>query len=287
EEGAALHRREASQLVTSRGTRLTADIGAYTLAAFGAASEGDKASSFNFAEGTAHDVTRAPAWAQFGIGDMLRETEEQIDTKSFGGNFVGDVILAPMAVHDLFGWLLEQIGDYALIANASVYKTHVGEAIASPMLDIRSRFDGPGEEPFTGDGFNAPPVHLLDNGKLTCLLPSYYGSRKTGILHTPAASGWVIRPGETPFADLVSGIEKGAIVNRLSMGEPAPNGDFSGVIKNSFKIEGGKRGDALSETMIAGNMARMLTDISGISREYLDTGSTAFPWIRIPGLHFS
>jgi PmbA protein len=68
---------------------------------------------------------------------------------------------------------------------------------------------------------------------------------------------------------------------------PAANGDFSGVIKNSFRIEGGTIGPALSEVMISGNMARMLKDLLGVSRERLDTGATLLPWLRIGGLHFS
>jgi hypothetical protein len=39
--------------------------------------------------------------------------------------------------------------------------------------------------------------------------------------------------------------------------------------------------------MISGNMAEMLKDISGISKEHLDLGGEDYPWIRIPNLHFS
>jgi PmbA protein len=68
---------------------------------------------------------------------------------------------------------------------------------------------------------------------------------------------------------------------------PAANGDFSGVIKNSFLIEGGQVGPALSEVMIAGNIARMLRDVAAVSRERIDTGDLCLPWLRIGGLHFS
>ena len=71
------------------------------------------------------------------------------------------------------------------------------------------------------------------------------------------------------------------------MGNPAANGDFSGVIKNSFIVEGGAVGPALSEVMIAGNIARMLKDVVAVSRERIDTGDWLLPWVRIGGLHFS
>ena len=61
--------------------------------------------------------------------------------------------------------------------------------------------------------------------------------------------------GKTPRAQMVADVQRGALVGRLSMGSPAPNGDFSSVVKNSFLIEDGIAGQALSETMITGNIA--------------------------------
>ena len=46
-------------------------------------------------------------------------------------------------------------------------------------------------------------------------------------------------------------------------------------------------GPALAETMVAGNMARMLRDIVAVSRERIDSGGLALPWLRIANLHFS
>jgi PmbA protein len=71
------------------------------------------------------------------------------------------------------------------------------------------------------------------------------------------------------------------------MGSPASNGDFSGVIKNSFEVENGAISGALSETMISGNVARMLRDVAGVSRERIDSGGHVLPSLLIGGLHFS
>jgi PmbA protein len=86
---------------------------------------------------------------------------------------------------------------------------------------------------------------------------------------------------------MVSDTKRGALVGRLSMGRPASNGDFSGVIKNSFAISDGRQGSALSETMITGNVAQMLKDVVAVSRERIDTGPFLLPWVRIGNLHFS
>jgi PmbA protein len=287
EEGAASYSLSREHILTSEGSSLSSSIGCYELQVMGTASEDGQSSSFNYTGGNSNDLSSAHACDLFGIGTMLRETENQIITKPIGGKFVGQVILAPTAVSDLLGWLLRQLGDMALISDGSVYKESVGNLIASPMLSVRSRFDGPGHAAYTGDAFLAPPTTLVDKGRLGSLLLSYYGSRKTNLKHTPSASGWAIDPGEFARQDLISSVKRGALVTRLSMGSPGANGDFSGVIKNSFIIENGEQGQALSESMISGNMAEMLKDISGISKEHLDLGGEDFPWIRIPNLHFS
>jgi PmbA protein len=120
------------------------------------------------------------------------------------------------------------------------------------------------------------------------LTPSLYASRKTGLAHVPVAgSGWEIAAGASARADMVAAVQRGALVGRWSMGNPAPNGDFSGVIKNSFLIEEGEMGAALSEVMVSGNMARMLLDVLAVSRERIDTGDQVLPWLRIGNLNFS
>lgn len=286
EEALAAHMATRAVTLTTGGSRLAYELGWCELSVFGLAREGDATSSFNFAGGTADALHPAPQL--FGVDRMMRELAQQVHTQPLGERFTGDVLLAPGAVDDLLSWLMGQLGDGPLIDGSSLYKGSVGLQVTSPLLTLRSRYDGPGCVPMTGDGFVAPPVTLVDAGRLTQLTPSLYGSRKTGLPHHPVAgSGWELLAGDTPLADMIASVPRGALVDRLSMGSPAPNGDFSGVIKNSFAVTNGQVGGALAETMISGNVAQMLKDVLAVSRERIDSGSDALPWLRIGGLHFS
>lgn len=286
EEGLTAHQQVRQRTLTTGGTDLAGQLGWYELVVFGLAREGQQASSFNYSGGQADSLAGAPAL--FGTDTMMRALTRQVATQRTGERFVGEVVFTPHAVADLLGWLMQQLGDGPLIDGSSLYRQRVGEVIASPLLTLKSRYDGPGCSPLTADAFVAPPVALLDTGRLTQLAPSLYGSRKTGVPHKPVAgSGWELLAGETPLEAMIAAVPRGALVDRLSMGQPAPNGDFSGVIKNSFLIEGGRIGLALSETMIAGNVAKLLLDVAAVSRERLDTGGECLPWLRVPGLHFS
>jgi PmbA protein len=288
EEADAKHTLYRWRTLTTGGSDLGGSLGWYGMGVFGTARDGKQTSSFNYTGGDTDDLGGAPAFAQFGIGDMMRETERQVRTEPLGGKFTGDLVLTPNAAASLLAWLLGQLGDTQLIAGSSLYKESVGQSIASPLLSLRSRFDAPGVAAVSADGFAAPPVEVLRAGELRTLTPTLYGSRKTGLPHVPvAAAGWEFDAGETPRDRLFAGVARGAVVGRFSMGNPAANGDFSGVIKNSFRIEGGVVGPALAETMVSGNMARMLRDIVAVSRERIDTGGLALPWLRIANLHFS
>ena len=288
EEADAKHTLYRWQTLTTGGSDLGGSVGWYGMGVFGTARDGRQTSSFNYTGGDTDDLASAPAFAHFGIGDMMRETERQIRTEPLGAKFVGEVVLTPNAVASLLTWLLAQLGDTQLIAGSSLYKDSVGRTIASPLLSLRSRFDAPGVAPVSVDGFVAPALDVVVAGELRALTPSLYGSRKTGLPHVPVApSGWEIAAGQTDREQLFAGVSRGAVVGRLSMGNPAANGDFSGVIKNSFRVTDGVVGPALAETMVAGNMARMLRDIVAVSRERIDSGGLALPWLRIANLHFS
>lgn len=288
EEALAGHTQVTSCTLTSGGSELLAETGCYDAVVFGMAREGAAASSFNYAGGTCDRLTGEPLAPRFGMGEMLRAMTRSVQTRPIGDRFVGAVVLTPPAIAGLLGWLMGQLSDQALIDGSSVYRQSVGQRCASPLLTLGSRFDAPGVPAFAADAFTLAPVTLLDRGVLQCLTPSLYGSRKTGVPHVPVCGdGWALAAGTTACAELIAGVPRGALVDRLSMGRPAANGDFSGVIKNSFEIRDGQVGHALSETMISGNVAQMLRDVSAVSRERIDTGGWVMPWMRVEGLHFS
>jgi len=288
EEALAGHTQVQACTLTTGGSALQCALGWYDAGAFGMAREGTRSSSFNFAGGNADSLAPAPIVDRFGLDEMMRALARSVRAEPVGERFTGAVVLTPRAVSSLLGWFLGQLSDQPLINGTSVYRTSLGQSVASPLITLASRFDAPGVSPFSADAFALAPVRLLDRGTLKCFTPSLYGSRKTGLAHVPVgAEGWEIAAGATPLAALTAGVPRGALVDRLSMGRPSANGDFSGVIKNSFAILDGEVGHALSETMISGNVAQMLRDATAVSAERIDMGSAVLPWLRVDGLHFS
>lgn len=288
EEAVVAHTRLVSRTRTTGGTDLACDLGWYDAWAMATARDGQRVSSFAYAEGSTESLADAPLAQHAGIGDMLVACGRQIDALPFGARAEGELVLEPMAVQDLLEWLLEQLGDVQLLAGTSLYRDAVGTAIASPAFTLASRFDAPGVAALSADAFPTPEVTPVLAGRLQTLTPTLYGSRRTGLPHVPIASaGWQLAPGDADRDALVAGVRRGALVGRLSMGQPAANGDFSGVVKNAFAIRDGARGGALAETMVTGNVAAMLRSIVAVGRDRLDLGRWLLPGLRIEGLVFS
>jgi PmbA protein len=290
QEGAAEHRLTRTVLLNTEGSEVHASVGADGLSAFGAAHDGQRSSSFAFAGGHTHSLAAAPAHELFGIGRMMQEAVASTQPQRIAAPFDGEVVLAPEAVTALLAWLLSQLGsgnDAPLVAGSSMFLKRVGEPVAVPGLALHSRFDAPGVCALSAEGDLCGPVAVVEGGVLRTLLASRYASAKTGLPRVPNVGGWQVSPGSDSEAALVAGVVRGALVGRLSMGMPASNGNFSGVIKNSFLLEDGRLGAALSETMVSGNVAQMLQDISGIGSTLHDSGAWAVPWIRVRGMHFS
>jgi PmbA protein len=95
------------------------------------------------------------------------------------------------------------------------------------------------------------------------------GSRRGGGLPSPAPSGLVITPGKTTFDEMIADIKEGLVIDIL-MGAEQGNilgGDFSGNVLLGFKIEKGKIVGRVKDTMVSGNVYKLLKDIAAIGSE--------------------
>ena len=217
------------------------------------------------------------------IDTLLKQSQEQINTKTFPEKIIGDVIITPDCLGDFIGYVTSFLSDYSLITNTSVFKDKLNKSIADAKFSLYSK---PISEEIadnyfiTGDGFEAKNSVIIERGILKTFLLSLYGSKKIGKARAVNSGGaYIVEPGNKSFQDLVKSVKKGILLSRFSGGNPSDNGDFSGVVRNSYYIENGKIKYPLSETMISGNLVGMLKNIKGISKERINFGDAIFPWI--------
>jgi len=281
--------RSTSFHYNSNGVDFTIKRGNYSFSPMFTSKEGNKASSFNFSGFSARKITK-PLYKYGTVEELIRQSGEQIHTKSVPEKFIGDLIFTPDSIGDILGIIAGFISDHAIITRTSVYKDKLNKQIASENFTLRSmpRSDELETGYFVSDGFEAQNSVVIENGILKTFLLGLYGSRKTGLEKAVNSGGaWILDAGKTPSKTMIKNTKRGILLGRFSGGHPSDNGDFSGVAKNSYFIENGEIQYPISETMVSGNIVEMLMNVLDISQERVNFGGKIVPFVRFGGITVS
>ncbi len=279
------HRRSESLCADLSGSEYSRLCGYYTVDLMYSAHEGERSSSF-FGGSVNTDSLDTRFIELCRTAEELGEVEKQIDTKPVEGKFVGDILLPPSSLASL---IYSAIGSFAsgsaILDGTSPWRDMLGKQVAAECLTVEA---DPRNESIIcgsrvgGEGFVNEKSSIIKNGVLDSFVMSRYFANKTG--HAPSGNttgSYIVAAGDRSVDELIKGVKRGLWVGRISGGSPASNGDFSAVAKNSFIIEDGVLGEAVSETMINGNLRDMLMNIKGISKERFCDGDTVFPCVLV------
>jgi PmbA protein len=172
---------------------------------------------------------------------------------------------------------------------ASPLRDKLGQQIADPRLTIIDdpfiEF-GPNTSAYDNEGVPRKVTPLVEKGVLKNFI---YDLDTAGRVQThPTGHGanrqltnLVISPGNTPYEEMVRGIENGLLVHDfLGLGQGNPiNGDFSVNVFLGYKIEHGKVTGRVKDIMLAGNAFNAIKDVSAISQER-EWVSGPFAWFN-------
>ena len=285
------HKKRHTVFKNSFGVEYEVLSGNYEIELMFSAHEGEKSSSF-FGSGVYTDRLDTPFMELGTIREDLANVSKQLETKPLEGKFTGVAVLPPSSLGTFIGSALGNFtADGTLLDGTSPWKDSLGKVVADSAITISA---APLDERivcgerFTGEGFRSENYDIIKDGVLESFMLSGYVANKTGLPRAKNSSySIVMKPGDTPYADIIAGIERGILVGRFSGGEPGTSGDFSGVAKNSFLIENGKITCALSETMISGNLGDLLKNVVAISSEVVCDGATVLPYVAFGGVTVS
>lgn len=278
-------------LMNTNGVEFKHTSGKYDIDMMFTAREGEAVSSMNGYE--AQFLSLDGKLIDIGMQRTLyEESEKQIFTKPCRGKFVGKMIISPACLADVLKMAFYNfISDSTIIDGTSPWKSMLDKPVASEKVSISTvPFDSRivcGER-FTGEGYRSENMDIIQNGLLKNFMLSNYASRKTGFPRAlNSSANLFVKPGDSSLRELIKDVDRGILLNRFSGGRPGTNGDFSGVAKNSFLIENGQVTDAISETMINGNLSDMFKQVIGVSSETVCDGLTILPWILCDGITIS
>ena len=283
------HNKRENLYANSNGTRALTMATRYGVSVTFSARDGERTTSFNGSGYSAKDLD-APILDYPVLRRLIAGCAMELDAKPVDGKFTGTILCAPSSMGYFFGSALGNCtGGGAIIAGTSPWKDKIGEMVADGRVSVC--YDPLDGRILNGgrlqDGYLAYKQDIIKDGRLTAFALSEYAALKTGLPRAGATGSMIITPGASSVDELIAGIERGILLNRFSGGSMTPGGDFSGVAKNSFLIENGKIAGAVTETMVSGNMLKMLTDIAGISSETDCGGGSVIPWAAFNGVVIS
>ena len=280
----ATHSLKNSAALFSTGSEFLSVRGAYSVDLMFNAQEGDKTSSF-YGSYALMDSLDHPFIEQGSIAYDLEFVSGQVHTEASGEKYEGVLVMTPGCLGSfLYSILGTFVSDSVLLDETSIWRDKLGEKVADTRFSLAIaplHRDMVAGERITPEGYLSEDYHVIKEGVLRSFSLSDYTARKTGRERAKnnAMDNFVVDAGDTPLDEIIKGIDKGILVGRFSGGNPGTSGDFSGVAKNTYMIENGVITKALSETMVSGNLAELLTNIRAISQEVVKDGSSVLPWI--------
>lgn len=279
---------EHTEYHDTNGTRITQVIGSYSIMVAMTAVDGEKVTSAKYAWFTTADL-ETPFIEQANTREEIEETVKLLEAKPLDHKFTGTMILKGMGLMEFVEFLNENYIGNAVIKNkTSQWYGKKGEKVADEKLTISVSADDPrilNNRHFTKDGFLAENVDIIKNGVLQNYTIDLYTAKKVGFDPIKnACMSLIIEPGDTPYEDMIKGIDEGIIVGSFSGGYPGVSGEFSGVAKNSFYIKDGKVVGPVSEAMINGNLGDIFNNIKAVSKEVVTNGEAILPMMAFNGV---
>jgi PmbA protein len=218
------------------------------------------------------------------------------------------VVFSADAMTSLLSTFIGVFSAEAVQKGFSLLKGKLGEAIAAPCISIRDDplLDyKPGSAAFDDEGTAACNKAIVEKGVLKTFLHNRKTARKDGVASTGngfkaglkasvgiSPTNCYIEPSDTGLDSLLAGLEPsktGLLIDDLEglhAGANAVSGDFS-LSASGFLIEGGRKGRAVEQIVVAGNFFSLLKDILAVGSDISFKGSISSPSVLVKSLSVS
>lgn len=291
EEAILEYQKRENYYQNTNDIKLSSNFDNYSFMVMFFSKRGKETSSFNHSNILSRDLEQELAKSG-SLPYLMRESIEHLNARIVDNKKIeGDVIITPDCMNSLLYFLINHLQNNSLIAGTSYFTEKLNEKVLDDKFTLRTEADSEFlaiKNYYGGDGILNRNDYIFKNGVLKNYLLDLYGSKKTGFERGPSTGGnLIIDGGDESLAEMIKAIDRGIILSRFSGGQPATNGDFSGVAKNSYYVEDGELKYPIKETMVSGNLFNLLKNIKGISRERINFGYSLLPFIHSTDLIIS
>jgi PmbA protein len=191
----------------------------------------------------------------------------------------------------LVGQLLGPLHGAPLQQQRSFLEKRMGQAIGSPLLDLR---DDPliprgfGSRHFDGEGLASRARPVVEQGVLASWFLDTYYARKLGLPPTSGRPSNVVwRCGDRPRPALLAGVGEGVLVTGFLGGNSnGTTGDFSLGVRG-FRIRAGQVAEPVGEMNVSGNHRELWLRLVAVGDDPYPYSSLRTPTLVFEGVQFS
>jgi PmbA protein len=208
------------------------------------------------------------------------------------------VLFTGKAAELLWSTVEAALNSKRVIERASPWSDRLGELVVSPTLTLRQDpQQGPFGCPFDDEGIPTRRLDFIQDG----VLKLFYTDRTTGHILGCGSTGNGFRPGlerypspglfnlmvasgQYSFAELLSQISDGLIVDQVLGDGGSISGDFAINVDLGYRVKKGKIVGRVKDTLVSGNVYQALTQVIALGNDGGWHGSCHTPSILVDGL---
>jgi len=208
------------------------------------------------------------------------------------------VLLTANAATLLWGNVSSALNAKRVLEKSSPWSDLQQQQVISSQISLFQQPDlKPYDCPFDDEGMPTQELKLITNGVLNQYYCDRTIARELNLTSTgngfrpgldtypnPSLVNLIVASGQKSFAELVTQLDNGIIVDQMLGGGADISGDFSVNIDLGYRVENGKVAGRIKDTAISGNVYQILKQVVVLGRDRLWNGSCFTPSLIVEGI---
>ena len=208
------------------------------------------------------------------------------------------VLLTANAATLLWGNVSSALNAKRVLEKSSPWSDLQQQQVISSQISLSQQPDlRPYDCPFDDEGMPTQELKLITNGVLNQYYCDRTIARELNLTSTgngfrpgldtypnPSLVNLIVASGQKSFAELVTQLDNGIIVDQMLGGGADISGDFSVNIDLGYRVENGKVAGRIKDTAISGNVYQILKQVVVLGRDRLWNGSCFTPSLIVEGI---
>ncbi|MEL6930520.1 MAG: TldD/PmbA family protein [Cyanobacteria bacterium J06600_6] len=208
------------------------------------------------------------------------------------------VLLTANAATLLWGNVSSALNAKRVLEKSSPWSDLKQQLVISDQVSISQQPSlQPYDCPFDDEGMSTQKLELINKGVLNQFYSDRTVSRELNIISTgngfrpsldsypsPSLVNLIVASGKKSFAELVTQLDNGIIVDQMLGGGADISGDFSVNVDLGYRVENGKVTGRVKDTAISGNVYQILKQIVALGNDSVWNGSCFTPSLIVEGI---